>query len=138
MLRCGVQVKKKKQKFSKNARIMCLSPQKPFYTLVGKRIFTPLYICRYRVYKNCSLLEKIYSPDIYSMREIGGSRLISNFLALSEQEKIELMDKCSECFKRAILEISKFCCTICRDEMDEERHRRFEGICFRCKERISQ
>jgi len=93
-------------------------------------------LARFRIYKNCSLLEKIYSPDIYSMREIGGTRLISNFLSLSEEDKIELMDKCSECFKRMISEIPEYCCKICCDNMDEEGYRRFGGTCYWCNERM--
>jgi phosphoglycolate phosphatase-like HAD superfamily hydrolase/predicted amidophosphoribosyltransferase len=84
-----------------------------------------------RIYKFCSLLERIHSPNIHSMREMGGTKLISNFLSLSEQERIELMDKCSECFKRVISDIPEYCCTICCDEMGEEKYRKWR-ICYQC------
>jgi len=103
----------------------------------GEKVF--LLPCNFaihsrRLYRNCSLLERIQSENIYSMRD---RRLKSDFLGLCREDRFDLMDKCSECFKRAISEIPEYCCEICRDEMDEERYRRFGGICFRCNERMS-
>lgn len=66
---------------------------------------------------------------------MGGTKLISNFLSLSEQEKIELMDKCSECFKRVISEIPAIHCTICQGRMEEEEYRRHNGRCYLCNRR---
>jgi predicted amidophosphoribosyltransferase len=87
------------------------------------------------MHKNCSLLERTYTPGIHSLGGMDGAKLISNFLSLRGEERIELINKCSDCFKRAISEIPEFCCTICCDKMEEERYRRYGGICYRCYEK---
>lgn len=105
------------------------------YACGEKGFLLPCIFARYRVYRNCSLLEKIYSPNIYSMREMDGTQLISNFLSLSELERIELMDKCTECFKRVISEIPEIHCTICQNKMEEEEYRKYNGRCYLCNRR---
>lgn len=106
------------------------------YACGEKGVLLPCIFALYsRIRKNCSLLEKIYSPNIYSMREMDGTQLISNFLSLSELERIELMDKCTECFKRVISEIPEIHCTICQNKMEEEEYRKYKGRCYLCNRR---
>ena len=85
-----------------------------------------------RLYRNCSLLERIQSGNICSMQD---RRLKSNFLGLCREDRFDLMDKCSECFKRAISEIPEIHCSVCQGVMEEEEYRMYEGRCCMCNRR---
>ena len=101
----------------------------------GERVF--LLPCNFaihsrRLYRNCSLLERIQSENICSMQD---RRLKSDFLGLSREYRFDLMDKCSECFKRAISEIPEIHCSVCQGVMEEEEYRMYEGRCCMCNRR---
>lgn len=90
---------------------------------------------RFRIYKNCSLLERIYTPKVHTMRGTEGVKLISSFLSLSKGEKFELMNECSLCFKRAISKIPETHCSICQNVIDDEAYRKYDGRCYLCNRR---
>ncbi|MHC1610692.1 MAG: ComF family protein, partial [Candidatus Methanospirareceae archaeon] len=101
----------------------------------GEKVF--LLPCNFaihsrRLYRNCSLLERIQSENIYSMRD---RRLNSDFLGLSREDRFDLRDKCSECFKRVIPEIPEIHCSVCQGVMEEEEYRMYEGRCYLCNTR---
>ncbi|MBA7518688.1 Pyrophosphatase PpaX [subsurface metagenome] len=70
--------------------------------------------------KNCILFEEVSDS--------------MDFLSLSKEERRKLMNECSSCFKKVIFDIPEHCCTICCDEMEEEKYRRW-GTCYWCNEK---
>ncbi|MBE0517428.1 MAG: HAD-IA family hydrolase [Methanophagales archaeon] len=71
--------------------------------------------------KNCALFEKVDDP-----------RDFCRFITKAERRK--LMKDCFSCFKKVIVEIPEYCCNVCRRKMEEERYKRYSGICYWCNE----